>query len=135
MAQRLPVVGSDDNTWGTVLNGYLSVAHNANGTDNTVTLLTNSSSPYTISSESPVNINEVLLCNCTSGSITVTLPDATSSTFNTNTYTVKKTDSSSNNVTINTTSSQTIDGSTSATIMVRYVSVSLVSDGSNWNVI
>lgn len=28
---RLPVVGSDDGTWGTVLNDYLSVAHNTDG--------------------------------------------------------------------------------------------------------
>jgi hypothetical protein len=31
MAQRLPVPGSDDNTWGDVLNGFLGVAHNADG--------------------------------------------------------------------------------------------------------
>ena len=31
MTQRLPVVGSDDNTWGTVLNGFLGVAHNSDG--------------------------------------------------------------------------------------------------------
>ena len=29
---RLPVVGADDSVWGTVLNDYLSVAHNADGT-------------------------------------------------------------------------------------------------------
>ena len=29
---RLPVVGSDSNAWGAVLNDFLSVAHNANGT-------------------------------------------------------------------------------------------------------
>jgi hypothetical protein len=29
---RLPVPGSDDNTWGDVLNDYLGVAHNADGT-------------------------------------------------------------------------------------------------------
>src|SRR3984957_8334377 len=109
MSNRLPIVGNDDNTWGTILNDYLEVAHNANGTAYTVTLLTHSSSPYSISSEVPVNINEILLVNCSSGAVTVTLPDATSSTFNTNIYTIKKTDSSSNNVTINTTSSQTID--------------------------
>jgi hypothetical protein len=31
VAQRLPVPGSDDNTWGDVLNGFLGVAHNADG--------------------------------------------------------------------------------------------------------
>lgn len=29
---RLPVPGSDDGTWGTILNEYLSVEHNADGT-------------------------------------------------------------------------------------------------------
>lgn len=29
---RLPVVGADDNTWGTILNDFLAVEHNADGT-------------------------------------------------------------------------------------------------------
>lgn len=32
MTERLPVVGTDTDTWGTVLNGFLGVAHNADGT-------------------------------------------------------------------------------------------------------
>jgi lysophospholipase L1-like esterase len=32
MAQRLPVPGQDDGTWGNVLNGFLDVAHNPDGT-------------------------------------------------------------------------------------------------------
>ena len=28
---RLPLIGSDDNTWGTILNDYLSVSHNSDG--------------------------------------------------------------------------------------------------------
>ncbi|MGF7228585.1 MAG: glycoside hydrolase family 16 protein [Candidatus Saccharibacteria bacterium] len=32
MAQRLPVPGQDDGTWGTVLNGYLVQSHNSDGT-------------------------------------------------------------------------------------------------------
>lgn len=38
MTQRLPVVGSDDNTWGSILNGYLSVSLNSDGTLNTSAL-------------------------------------------------------------------------------------------------
>jgi hypothetical protein len=34
MTQRLPVVGSDNNSWGSVLNGFLGVAHNSDGTLN-----------------------------------------------------------------------------------------------------
>ena len=29
---RLPITGSDDNTWGTILNDFLSVVHNSDGT-------------------------------------------------------------------------------------------------------
>ena len=32
MAQRLPIPGQDDGTWGDILNGYLEVEHNADGT-------------------------------------------------------------------------------------------------------
>jgi hypothetical protein len=32
LPQRLPTVGGDPNSWGTVLNGFLGVAHNTDGT-------------------------------------------------------------------------------------------------------
>lgn len=32
MAQRLPIPGQDDGTWGNILNGFLGVSHNADGT-------------------------------------------------------------------------------------------------------
>jgi hypothetical protein len=32
MTQRLPIPGSDDGTWGNILNGFLEVSHNADGT-------------------------------------------------------------------------------------------------------
>lgn len=32
MSERLPVPGSDDGQWGTILNGFLRVSHNENGT-------------------------------------------------------------------------------------------------------
>lgn len=38
MTQRLPVVGSDGGTWGGILNGYLSVSLNSDGTINTTSL-------------------------------------------------------------------------------------------------
>lgn len=128
----MPIVGSDNNTWGSILNGYLDVAHNANGTAYTVTSITSS---YTIANENPININEVILANASGGAITVTLPDATNTSFNTNIYAIKKTDTSSNIVTINTTSSQTIDGGLTALLLVPFVSVNLVSNGSDWLVI
>jgi hypothetical protein len=34
-AQRLPIPGSDDGDWGDILNGFLEVSHNSDGTLNT----------------------------------------------------------------------------------------------------
>lgn len=62
--------------------------------------------------------------------ISVTLPTAV---LNSSIITVKNIGTAT--VTVNTTSSQTIDGSTSITIPVRYTSLNFVSDGSNWNII
>lgn len=64
-----------------------------------------------------------------SGSTTLTLPDAT---LNTNLYTVKNVGNGT--VTVATTSAQTIDGSISISLPVKYTAVDLESDGTNWNV-
>jgi len=66
--------------------------------------------------------------NCT-GPLILTLPTAVG---NTNQYTVKRV---SGAVTIATTSAQTIDGSASASLTVDNMSLDLVSNGSNWNVV
>lgn len=138
---RLPVVGGDNNTWGDILNDYLSVSNNADGTLQPTavkTAGTNIFLPVPVvsvknSSYSPLATqSEVILANAASNSVGITLPTAVS---NTNMYTVKKTDSSTNNVVITTTSSQTIDGGTSAIIKRQYAAITLVSDGSNWSVI
>lgn len=65
-----------------------------------------------------------------SGTTTLTLPTAVG---NTNRYTLKNV--GTNTVTINTTSSQTIDGSTSITMAVQYTALDVISDGTNWNII
>jgi hypothetical protein len=65
-----------------------------------------------------------------SNTISITLPTAIA---NQSIYTIKN--NGTGVITINTTSSQTIDGSISITLPVRYEAVSLVSDGSNWNII
>lgn len=69
----------------------------------------------------------VYLC---SNTITITLPTAVA---NTNTYVIKNTGTGV--ITIATTSSQTIDGSLTAPIKVQYLSLTLVSNGANWNII
>jgi hypothetical protein len=66
-----------------------------------------------------------------SGTTTITLPTAVG---NTNLYTIKRVGTGV--VSIATTSSQTIDGSSSPIIInVQYVSIDLISDGTNWNII
>ena len=74
-----------------------------------------------------INVNYTYLV---SGTTTLTLPTAVASM---STYTVKNVGTGT--VTIATTSSQTIDGSTTASLPVRYTSLTLVSDGANWNII
>lgn len=64
-----------------------------------------------------------------SGTTTITLPDAS---LNTNLYTIKNVGNGT--VTVATTSAQTIDGSLTITLPVKYTSVDIESDGSNWNV-
>jgi len=65
-----------------------------------------------------------------SGTINVTLPTAVG---NQNLYTIKNVGTGT--ITIDTTSSQTIDGSLTAPIKVQYLSLTLISDGANWNII
>lgn len=64
-----------------------------------------------------------------SGTTTLTLPDATA---NTNLYTIKNVGTGT--VTVNTTSSQTIDGSLTAILPIQYTAIEVESDGTNWNI-
>lgn len=77
--------------------------------------------------------DSAILGNATSAAFTVTLPTAVGVAGQT--YFIKKTDSSGNAVTVGTTSSQTIDGVTTYVLGAQYQSVSVVSDGSNWQAI
>ena len=74
-----------------------------------------------------------VLANATGGGFTVTLPTAVG--VSGKMYEIKKIDSSSNIVTVATTSSQTIDGDTTMTIGDQNVAMAVVSDGSNWRII
>lgn len=74
----------------------------------------------------------IVLCDCTSNSITVNLPTAVG---NTATIVIKKTDSSSNSVTIDGATTQTIDGGLTATLQVQEESITIISDNTNWRII
>jgi len=119
---RLPTLNSDSNAWGAILNNFLSSSHTAAGFLSTISV---QSTNYSMQ----LYPGETVLA---SGNITVTLPTAVN---NSNFYTVKKTDATGTVVTVNTTSSQTIDGGSTASLKVQYVSITVASDGSNWYVI
>jgi len=119
---RLPTLNSDSNAWGAILNNFLSSSHTAAGFLSTISV---QSTNYSMQ----LYPGETVLA---SGSITITLPTAVN---NSNFYTVKKTDATGTTVTVSTVPSQTIDGGSSAVISVQYVSVTVVSNGSNWFVI
>jgi len=78
--------------------------------------------------------DSAVLTDATSGSFTVTLPTAVGVAGKT--YTIKRTDQTlANAVTIATTSSQTIDGATTRKLCTQYEQFTIVSDGSNWQVL
>jgi hypothetical protein len=75
--------------------------------------------------------DDVILANTAGSSFTITLFSALGAV---KPITIKKT-ATANTLTIATTSSQTIDGSTTVAITHQYESITVVSDGSNWHVI
>ena len=77
--------------------------------------------------------DETVLANVSAGAFAITLPTAVGATGKT--YIVKKIDSSANSVTVNTTSSQTIDGATSRLLTNQYDAIQVQGDGSNWFII
>jgi hypothetical protein len=76
-----------------------------------------------------VNDDDYLI-DVTGNTITVTLPSAVNR--NGRNYIIKN--SATGVVTVSTTSSQTIDGSTSRTLNLND-SIGIISDGSNWNIV
>lgn len=65
------------------------------------------------------------------GSLVITLPDAAS---NTNFYSIKNS-ASAGSVVIAGSGTQTIDGSSTAPILIQNVAIDLISDGTNWSII
>ena len=88
-----------------------------------------SSTPYTATA---ITGYPVLLVNATSASVTVNLPTAVG---NSAAYSIKKTDSSANTVTIDASGAETIDGGATAVLIRQYESITIVSDNTNWHII
>jgi hypothetical protein len=98
-----------------------------------------SAAPYSVVSVTAATHNEtatsgekILLCDATSNAITVNLPTAVG---NTSKFTIKKTNASVNAVTVDASSTQTIDGSLTVLLNYRYSSITIVSDNANWSII
>lgn len=80
------------------------------------------------------NAHCVVLCDTTSAGFTVTLPTAVppSATVKNGPYRIKNT--GTNVLTLATTSSQTIDGSLTVTLIPNQA-LDIVSNGTNWNIL
>ena len=74
-----------------------------------------------------------ILCDAAAGAIAITLPDA--ATLPAYVYTIKKIDTSANQVVITPTGTDTVDGSATAAILVPFVSITVQSDGTNWYIL
>lgn len=85
-------------------------------------------SNYTIS-----GTDVVIFADATSGSVTITLP--TASSFTGYNFYVKRIDGSSNTCSVARSGSDTIDGSTSFSLDTQYFAIRAVSNGSNWFII
>jgi hypothetical protein len=83
--------------------------------------------------DSPTDADDVVLCNAASAGFTVNLPAASGRTGKV--FTFKKTDSTTNVVTLDGNASETIDGATTRTLTLQYEAVNLVCDGSNWHIV
>lgn len=87
-------------------------------------VVTTATSNYNVSTT-----DDYILGDATSASITITLPTAIGVT---KPFTIKRINSGVNVVNINTTSSQTMDGSTSIAMNIQNQSLSFVSNNANW---
>jgi len=98
--------------------------------------VTGGSSTYMTTSTKTANYTAVsgdrILADTTSGGFTVTLPTAVS--FGSGIIEIHKL-VAANTLTIATTSSQTINGSTTLTVNRRYTCITLISDGANWRIV
>lgn len=90
--------------------------------------------PKSITSSTTLDDNyTVILANCTSGAIIITLPLAIN--YKGRFFYIKKIDASANNLTIDGNGSETIDGQLTAVISVQYTCLTIYSDGTEWWII
>lgn len=85
-------------------------------------------SPYTATAA-----DHTILANCAAGAIVVNLPTAAGITGRT--YMIKKIDSSSNTLTIDGATTETIDAAATKVVAQQHRALLVQSDGTNWVVI
>lgn len=89
---------------------------------------------HTITADATLTASQtVILCDASTGAITVTLPAASANGGRR--YFIKKIDSSAAAVTIDGNASETIDGDLTVVVRLRYRTVLIVCDGSNWHIL
>jgi len=87
-----------------------------------------------VTADATVTVNDgLMLVNATSGNVTITLYTAANNAGAV--LTVKRTDASTNTVTVDGNSAETIDGRLTWLLPQQYASLTIVSDGSNWFVV
>lgn len=82
---------------------------------------------------SATSADDLIPCNATGGAFTVTLPAAASNAGMV--LEIIKTDSSSNAVTVDGNSSETINGALTVNLTTQYDRVRIICDGSNWHLL
>jgi hypothetical protein len=75
---------------------------------------------------------QLVLANATGGAFAVTLPDATDNLNYNRTITIKRINSGTNAVTINTSLSQTIDGAATQSLAAQWSTLQVTSNGTAW---
>jgi len=112
----------------TISNGVISVSEG--GVSSARPSIFNKTANYTITTPASSLLQEIYTVSSASA-VTITLPNATLCASME--YHIKRLGTGT--VTVNTTSSQTIDGLTSVVISSQYANLTVISDGSNWIII
>ncbi len=115
--------------------GFLTIALGVNSANSPLqvggpiaTALSSKTAAYTITVT-----DSVILGDATTAAFTVTLPTAVGIVGRQ--YTIKLTSTGANAVTVGTTSSQSVDGTATKTFGSQNASITVVSDGTNWQIV
>lgn len=134
-ALQKPLVNNptDEDLWGDEINDDLDDIDSLLKQGITLTPQVTQTTGFTATST--ISVKYLYPCDATSAAFAATLPTAAAAGFGAMVF-FKKTDASTNAVTVTRAASDTIDNATTFTLTARYEVVGLSSDGvSNWNII